>query len=89
MDAIAIRELQKISAKAIAGLPGPTAIRSGARTVGLLIPLRAPPLEPLARVLALADALGLARAAEAEPETDGGAPGAADDPAPPDAASEG
>lgn len=79
MEPIGIRELQKISAEAITRLPGPTAIRSGLRTVGLLIPLRAPPIEPIARVLALAEALGLARAAEmvAEAEEDGVARGAA------------
>jgi hypothetical protein len=40
MASIGIRELQKISGEAIGALEGPTAITSGPRTVGLLIPLK-------------------------------------------------
>ena len=42
MDRISIRALQKISGKMIDALPGLTAIKSGDRTIGLLIPLKCP-----------------------------------------------
>jgi hypothetical protein len=40
MGHLSIRDLQKISGEAISALPGATAIKSGDRTVGLLIPVR-------------------------------------------------
>jgi len=41
MAHISIRDLQKLSAETIGALPGPTAVKSGGRTVGLLVPLKA------------------------------------------------
>ena len=67
MSHISIRDLQKLSGETIGGLPGPTPIKSGNRTVGLLIPLKAADPERLAAVLARASALAKARdAAEDE-----------------------
>ena len=57
MTSIGIRELQKISGEAIGNLEGPTAIKSGAQTVGLLIPLKSADPDRLAAVLARADKL--------------------------------
>jgi hypothetical protein len=52
MGHLSIRDLQKISGEAISTLPGATAIKSGDRTVGLLIPIR--PSDP-ARLRAWAE----------------------------------
>jgi hypothetical protein len=52
MAHISIRGLQKISAEAISALPGPTAIKSGDRTVALLIPIKAPDRD---RIMAMLD----------------------------------
>ena len=57
MTYISIRDLQKISGEAIGALPGPTPVKSGERTVGLLIPLKTANPERLASVLARAAAL--------------------------------
>ena len=57
MGHISIRDLQKISGEAIGALPGPTPVKSGQRTVGLLIPLKAADPNRLAAVLARAAAL--------------------------------
>ncbi len=57
MASIGIRDLQKISGEAIGALEGPTAIKSGARTVGLLIPLKSADPNRLAAVLARAEDL--------------------------------
>ena len=40
MGYISIRDLQKLSGEKIQSLPGPTAVKSGDRTVALLFPLR-------------------------------------------------
>ena len=61
MASIGIRELQKISGEAIGALKGPTAIKSGAKTVGLLIPLKAADPDRLAAVLSRAEALARGR----------------------------
>jgi len=61
MKHISIRDLQKISANAIGALSGPTAVKSGDRTVGLLIPLTAADPDRLAAVLARAEALAKGR----------------------------
>jgi len=61
MAHISIRDLQKISSEAIGALPGPTAIKSGNRTVGLLVPLKAADPDRLAAVLARAEALAKGR----------------------------
>jgi len=57
MSHISIDDLRKLSAETIAALPGPTAVKSGDRTVGLLVPLRAADPDRLATVLARAEAL--------------------------------
>lgn len=61
MAHISIRDLRKISGETIGSLPGPTAVKSGDRTVGLLIPLKAADPERLAAVLARAEALAAGR----------------------------
>ncbi|MCA1524389.1 hypothetical protein [Bradyrhizobium yuanmingense] len=66
MAHISIRDLQKISGEAIGALPGPTAVKSGERTVGLLIPLKATDPERLAAVLARAERLAKGRNAAAD-----------------------
>jgi len=58
---ISIRDLQKLSGETIAALPGPTAVKSGDRTVGLLVPLKAAAPDRLAAVLARAEALARGR----------------------------
>ena len=61
MTSIGIRELQKISGEAIGALEGPTPIKSGARTVGLLIPLKSADPGRLAAVLTRAEKLARSR----------------------------
>lgn len=61
MSHISIRDLQRISGEAIGALPGPTPVKSGDRTVGLLIPLKAADPDRLAAVLARAEALAKGR----------------------------
>ena len=61
MTHISIRDLQKISGETIGALPGPTAVKSGDRTVGLLVPLKAADPDRLAAVLARAEALAKER----------------------------
>jgi hypothetical protein len=51
MSHISIRDLQKMSAESIGALPGPTPVKSGDRTVGLLVPLKAADPDRLAAVL--------------------------------------
>jgi hypothetical protein len=66
MGSIGIRELQKISGEAIGALEGPTAIKSGARTVGLLIPLKTADPDRLAAVLARAEEFARSRDSAAD-----------------------
>ncbi len=61
MSHISIRDLQKMSGETITALPGPTAVKSGDRTVGLLVPLKAADPDRLAAVLARAEALARER----------------------------
>jgi hypothetical protein len=61
MNHLSIRDLQKISGEAIGALPGPTPVKSGDRTVGLLLPLKAADPDRLAAVLARAEALARGR----------------------------
>lgn len=68
MAHISIRDLQKISSEAIGALPGPTAIKSGNRTVGLLVPLKSADPDRLAAVLARAEALAKGRDPRADDE---------------------
>ena len=61
MPHLSIRDLQKISGERISALPGPTAVKSGNRTVALLIPVKQPDPERVAAVLARAEALAKER----------------------------
>jgi hypothetical protein len=61
MGHISIRDLQKISGEAIGALPGPTAVKSGRRTVGLLVPLKSADPDRLAEVLARAESIAKKR----------------------------
>jgi len=61
MNHISIRDLQKMSGETIGALPGPTPVKSGNRTVGLLVPLKAADPVRLASVLARAEALAKGR----------------------------
>ncbi len=65
---ISIRDLQKISGETIRELPGPTPIKSGDETVGLLIPLKSADPDRLAAVLARAEALAKGRESAREEE---------------------
>ena len=60
MTHLSIRDLQKISSETIGALPGPTPVKSGERTVGLLIPLKAADPDRMAAVLSRAEALAKA-----------------------------
>lgn len=66
MTYISICDLQKLSGDAIGALPGPTPVKSGGRTVGLLIPLKAPDPDRMAAVLARAERLTRGRDAAAD-----------------------
>jgi len=57
MSHLSIRDLQRISGEAIGALSGPTPVKSGDRTVGLLIPLKTANPDQLAAVLARAASL--------------------------------
>ena len=61
MNHISIRDLQKMSGETIGALPGPTPVKSGNRTIGLLVPLKAADPDRLATVLAWAEALAQGR----------------------------
>ena len=61
MTHISIRDLQKLSGETISALPGPTPVKSGNRTVALLIPLKAADPERLLAVLMRAEALAKGR----------------------------
>ena len=61
MAHISIRDLQKLSAETIGGLPGPTTVKSGGRTVALLLPLKAADPDRLAAVLTRAEVLAKGR----------------------------
>jgi len=61
MGHLSIRDLQKISGEAISALPGMTAVKSGGRTVGLLIPVRKANMERLQSTLDRIDALARER----------------------------
>ncbi len=66
MGHISIRDLQKLSGETIGALPGPTPVKSGDRTVGLLVPLKAADPERLAAILARAVAFAKGRDASAD-----------------------
>lgn len=66
MAHLKIRDLQKISGETIRALEGPTPIKVGDRTIGILAPLRVADAVKLAAVLKKAEKLAKAR----DPETD-------------------
>jgi hypothetical protein len=66
MSHLSIRDLQKISSETIGALPGPTPVKSGERTVGVLVPLKGADPERLAAVLKRAEAMAKGRDAAAE-----------------------
>jgi len=66
MGHISIRDLQKVSGETIGALPGPTPVKSGGRTVGLLVPLKSADPDRLAAVLARAEALAKGRDSAAD-----------------------
>ena len=66
MAHLSIRDLQNISGETNGALPGPTAVKSGDRTVALLIPLKGPDPDRLAAVLARAEALAKGRDPKAD-----------------------
>jgi hypothetical protein len=61
MTYLSIHDLHKVSGEMIGALPGPTAIKSSDRTIGLLVPLKAADPDRLAAVLAQAKALAKGR----------------------------
>ena len=61
MNHISIRDLQKISGKAISELAGTTPVKSGDRTIALLIPLRRANLDRLRTTLTKAERLAKGR----------------------------
>jgi hypothetical protein len=63
---LSIRDLQKISGETIGALPGPTPVKSGDRTVGLLVPLKSADPDRLAAILRRAEALASGRDAAAD-----------------------
>jgi hypothetical protein len=66
MTFIGIRDLQKLSGETIGKLPGPTPVKSGDRTVALLVPLKTSDPDRLAAVLAKAENLARGRDAAAD-----------------------
>ena len=63
---ISIRDLQKMSAKAIEALDGPTPVKAGDRTVGALFPLKKADPKKLRAVLLEAEAWAKTRDAKAD-----------------------
>lgn len=61
MNHISIRDLQKISGKAISELPGTTPVKSGDRTIALLVPLKRANMDRLRTTLAKAERLAKGR----------------------------
>jgi uncharacterized protein YmfQ (DUF2313 family) len=61
MSHLNIRDLQKISGETIRALEGPTPVKAGERTIGVLVPLRVANAEKLAAVLKKAEKLAKAR----------------------------
>ncbi len=66
MGHLSIRDLQKISGETIRALDGPTPVKAGSRTIGILAPLHATDPDALAAVLERAGSL----AAERDPGGD-------------------
>jgi hypothetical protein len=68
MTHISIRDLQKISGETISSLEGPTAVKSGDRTIALLTPLKAADPDRLAAILTRAEELAKGRDVAADDE---------------------
>lgn len=66
MKPLSIRDLQKISGEAIGALDGPTAVTSGGRTVGVLVPMKLADRGRLATILAEAEMLSSGRSVAAD-----------------------
>jgi hypothetical protein len=61
MAFLSIRDLQKISGETIGSLEGPTPVKAGDRTIGVLIPLKVADVDKLAAVLKRAERLARKR----------------------------
>lgn len=61
MAHISIRDLQKLSGEKIGALPGPTPVKSGERTVAILIPLKPPDPKRMLAALKRAEKLAKGR----------------------------
>jgi len=66
MSFLSIRDLQKISGETIGALDGPTPVKAGERTIGVLIPLKVGNADKLLSVLKRAERLAKKR----DPEED-------------------
>ena len=66
MTHISIRDLQKMSSETIGALPGPTPVKSGGRTVAVLIPVKKTDMAKIAEALDMAAKLAIGR----DPVTD-------------------
>jgi hypothetical protein len=66
MNHISIRDLQKISGKAISELPGTVPVKSGDRTIALLVPLKRANMKRLRANLAKAEKLAKGRDPKAD-----------------------
>ena len=66
MSFLSIRDLQKISGETIGSLDGPTPVKAGERTIGVLIPLKVGDADKLLSVLKRAERLAKKR----DPEQD-------------------
>lgn len=61
MSFLSIRDLQKISGETIGALEGPTPVKAGERTIGVLIPLKVGDADKLVSVLKRAERLAKKR----------------------------
>jgi hypothetical protein len=61
MGFLSIRDLQKISGETIGALEGPTPVKAGERTIGVLIPLKVGDADKLGSVLKRAERLARKR----------------------------
>ena len=66
MAHLSVRDLQKISGETIGALPGPTPVKSGERTIGVLVPLKPVDMARLAEILAEAERFAQGRDAGAD-----------------------
>ncbi len=64
MAHLSIRDLQKISGETIGALDGPTPVKNGDRTIGVLIPLKVGDADKLSAVLKRAEQLAKKRDAK-------------------------